>query len=455
MVKEKKMVGILFLAGFFFAVFSLNFISGPSAVNAATGKIIVGNKKCIDCHGKMRKDKYVHGVVAVAQCTICHVKTGEHTFKPLPRQISILCFRCHDKSHFVSKKYVHFVVKLGLCTQCHNPHHSKHKFLLRKKQPDLCFKCHGRKMVANKKFIHGPVAFGKCTICHNPHQSNFPKMLMAKGNNVCFTCHTDKAVGIKTAKFVHKPVKQSCVNCHSPHATNYRYQLIADGSKTLCLKCHTKKKKWIAKVKTKHGALATKKGCLACHDPHYSDYPYQLRKQPMTLCLGCHDKRIKATDGTMLPNMKEYFANNKDRHGPIKQKDCTACHNPHGSNNFRILRRYFPPTFYAPFAVKNYALCFMCHEKTLVLNPKTTTLTGFRNGSQNLHYVHVNRHKGRTCIACHEPHATNNPFHIRNSVPFGTWSLPIGFKETKNGGSCSPGCHVTRYFNRIKAVKNR
>ncbi len=133
MVKEKKRVGILLLAGVFCAVFFLNLMSIPAAVNAATGKIIIGNKKCIDCHGKMIKDKYVHGVVAVAQCTICHVKTGEHTFKPLPKQISVLCFKCHDKKNFASKKYVHSVVKAGLCTQCHNPHHSKYKFLLRKK----------------------------------------------------------------------------------------------------------------------------------------------------------------------------------------------------------------------------------------------------------------------------------------------------------------------------------
>lgn len=454
MVKKGTNILILFLTGFFFTIFflSYNFTGSPNISNAA---VRVDNKKCTDCHSKINKGKYVHGPTAVGQCTICHVKTGRHKFKPLSMQISGLCFKCHNKKNFESDKHVHGAVKAGLCTQCHNPHHSKYKFLLRNKQPGLCFKCHSKKMV-DKKFIHGPVALGTCTVCHNPHQSNFPKMLMAKGNNVCFTCHTDKAIGVKTAKFVHTPVKKSCVSCHSPHATNYKYQLKAPGRKALCLECHKKKKAWIAEVKTKHGALKTKKGCLACHNPHFSNYPYQLIKQPMALCLSCHDKRIKATDGTMITNMKAFFAKYKDWHGPIKQKDCTACHNPHGSNNFRMLRKYFPPTFYAPFAVKNYALCFMCHEKSLVLTPRTTTLTGFRNGSQNLHYVHVNKPvKGRTCIACHSPHATNNPFHIRNSVPFGAWALPIGFKETKNGGSCSPGCHVTRYFNRIKAIKNR
>ncbi|GBE34710.1 doubled CXXCH motif [bacterium BMS3Bbin06] len=437
---------LVFFASVF--IFFFYFAGRHGVADAKTTASCVTSK----CHSKLGKDKFVHGPVAVGECKVCHKPIAKHKFKPI-KKVSRLCYQCHDKKN--TMKHVHPPVKEGMCTSCHSPHQSPYKYQLYNKPPKLCFMCHDEKMVKGK-FVHGPVAVGGCVICHNPHESKYPKMLMAAGNNVCFTCHTDKASAFKTAKFIHKPVRESCVNCHSPHATNYKYQLKADGRMDLCLGCHKDKKKWIATVKTKHGALEEKKKCLACHDPHFSKYPKQLVKQPMALCLSCHNKRIKATDNTMLPDMKAYLAKYKGWHGPIKQKDCAACHNPHGSDNFRILRKYFPPLFYAPFAVKNYALCFMCHEKTLVLTPKTTTLTGFRNGDQNLHYVHVNKPvKGRTCIACHEPHATNNPFHIRDTVPFGAWALPIGFKETKNGGYCTPGCHVTRYFNKIKAVKNR
>ena len=75
---------------------------------------------------------------------------------------------------------------------------------------------------------------------------------------------------------------------------------------------------------------------------------------------------------------------------------------------------------------------------------------GFRDGDLNLHWVHVNREKGRTCRACHEVHASSNPFHIRDSVPFGRdkWELPINYEINDTGGSCAPGCHSAQIYSR-------
>lgn len=402
------------------------------------------------CHSTMGKEKFVHGPVAVGNCVVCHVQEGKHKFAPIKKD-SHFCYKCHDRLD--TKKFVHKPVKDGACTLCHSPHQSPYKYQLRAARSELCLRCHEKKF-AKAKYIHGPVAVGGCIVCHNPHESNHPKMLMAEGNNVCFQCHIDKAKEFKTAKYIHPPVKQACINCHSPHTGRYRYQLNADGSRALCFECHPEKKKWIESVKVKHGGLYTKKKCLACHDPHFAKYPDQLIKQPMDLCLMCHNRPMNTPDGKII-DMKTYLAENKYKHGPIRQKDCTACHNPHGSNNFRILRKYFPPTFYAPFDVKDYALCFTCHEKSLVMVKRTTTLTGFRNGDLNLHYFHVHRKKGRTCRACHNMHATNNPKHIRDSVPFGTWQLPLNYKKTATGGSCLPGCHQRFAYDRNHPVKNR
>lgn len=403
------------------------------------------------CHPKMGKDKFVHGPVAVGQCTACHIPIDKHKFAPI-KNVGAVCYKCHDRVD--TKKGVHKPVKEGNCTKCHDAHQSPYKFQLRADGANLCFMCHDKKIAAGK-FVHGPVAVGGCPMCHNPHQTDYPKLLNASGNNVCFACHTDKAEAFKGKKFVHKPVADKCVNCHSPHAADYKYNLKADGSMDLCLGCHKDKKEWIAKVKTKHGGLDTDKKCLACHDPHVSDYVKQLIKPPVELCMTCHDKPLDTPDGKIM-NMKDYLAKNKDKHGPIKQGDCSSCHNTHGSDNFRILRKYFPPLFYAPFDPKNYELCFSCHEKSLVLDPKTSTLTNFRNGDQNLHYVHVNKAvKGRTCRACHDAHATNNPKHIRDAVPFGAWALPIGYQKTETGGSCTPGCHQKFTYDRNNPVKNR
>jgi predicted CXXCH cytochrome family protein len=166
----------------------------------------------------------------------------------------------------------------------------------------------------------------------------------------------------------------------------------------------------------------------------------------------CHNKTIKTPQGD-IADMSVVLASGKSLHGPIAQQNCSACHQIHGSDQFRLLVQEYPPTFYAPFKEENYALCFACHERSLVLEPKTTALTGFRNGDMNLHFVHVNREtKGRTCRACHETHASDKEKHIRNSVPFGKWEMPIEFAKTDTGGSCAPGCHVPYRYDRAKPV---
>jgi predicted CXXCH cytochrome family protein len=404
------------------------------------------------CHSIMGKDKFVHGPIAVGDCLSCHKQTAKHTFTPITK-VSDLCYKCHEKVD--SKKDVHKPVKDGNCTKCHDPHQSAFKFQLKADSKNICFNCHDKKIMQGS-FVHGPVAVGGCSVCHNPHHTDFPKLLNASGNNVCYACHTDKVEAFKDKKFVHKPVSEKCVSCHSPHSGNYKFMFNEEGSQELCFGCHKDKKEWIENVTTKHMGLYTEKKCLACHDAHVSNYVKQLVKQPVDTCNMCHDRVYNNPNSKdKVINMKEFLTLNKIYHGPIKQGDCSSCHNTHGSNNFRILRKYFPKIFYASFDPKNYELCFGCHEKTLVTESKTTTLTGFRNGSQNLHFVHVNMTKGRTCRACHDAHATNNPKHIRDGVPFGEWILPIGFEQNQDGGSCLPGCHQRFEYNRTKAVKNR
>jgi predicted CXXCH cytochrome family protein len=62
--------------------------------------------------------------------------------------------------------------------------------------------------------------------------------------------------------------------------------------------------------------------------------------------------------------------------------------------------------------------------------------------------------KGRTCRACHETHASNFPKHIREAVPFGSWDLPVNFEKTESGGSCAPGCHKEKKYDRAKRAVN-
>ena len=444
-----------FLRALFLTVAVLSFplfFGLTQSVYAVSGKAAPPKETCktSDCHDRMGTAKFVHGPVATNDCVFCHKPTRKHAFTKI-ENTGKLCSECHERLD--TQKYVHAPVKEGKCFTCHDSHQSPNKYMLRAAGAELCFKCHSRSIMKGK-FAHGPAAVGSCTTCHAVHQAEFPKLLRTTVTAICFECHTDKAEAFKNKKFTHAPLKKSCMECHDPHSGDFKNNFKADGAQDLCLSCHKDKMKEIAAATNKHKGLDTEKKCLACHDPHVSNYVKQLIMQPADLCMGCHDKEYVSSKGRVA-DMKALLENNAIAHGPIKQKDCSGCHNTHGSNNFRMLRENFPAKFYASYDPENYKLCFMCHEKTLASDEKTTKLTAFRNGDQNLHFVHVNKSvKGRTCRACHDSHATNNPRHIRDAVPFNAWQLPVGFEKTEDGGHCLPGCHKLYSYDRKHAVKN-
>ncbi len=412
-----------------------------------------------DCHVKLTEGKHLHGPVALGRCTSCHspdskgtpyAKGPAHRFK-LVAPDAQLCFDCHPK--IGDSRYVHEPIKKRMCVVCHDPHRSEGPFLLRVTNVgQLCFQCHRDTMRVEKE-VHGPVAIGQCTSCHDPHESDYPNRLHSVGPESCYSCHKEKMAEFSNGKFTHKPITEDCGKCHDPHDSPYRYRLrnVAPG---LCFECHEDKAKHVQSVAVRHGAIDTERSCLNCHNPHVGGYPKLLNDVPMNLCLKCHDQVYETPFGR-IRNMKAYLASNSQHHGPIREGDCNACHNPHGENNWRMLKYYFPPQFYAPFDLTNYALCFNCHQKTLALQPETTSLTGFRNGAKNLHFAHVNKEiKGRTCRACHDLHASNYPKMITAETPFGDWMLPIEFAKSENGGTCTPGCHFPRGYDRVKEVKN-
>ena len=73
--------------------------------------------------------------------------------------------------------------------------------------------------------------------------------------------------------------------------------------------------------------------CTACHNPHASDEPKLLVRPTKDLCGACHADKTKHA----------YV------HGPTATGDCTACHNPHESGEKALLVKDSPD------------LCFICH----------------------------------------------------------------------------------------------
>jgi predicted CXXCH cytochrome family protein len=298
---------------------------------------------------------------------------------------------------------------------------------------------------------HSPYVAGDCSICHARNDRKDPGPVTTKGNDLCFGCHEEFAA-INQAKHKHAPAVASCVACHNPHDSRKKKLLHAEIFDQ-CTSCHVGIKETVASAKVKHAALTTGRQCLSCHNPHASNVEKLLTALPFDQCVGCHSQDgVKDDRGAVLTNFKKLLETNKVHHAPVESKDCSACHEVHGGQNFRMLVAEYPASFYAPYEPRQYALCYGCHDDRVAAERETTTLTNFRDGSRNLHFVHVNKaDRGRTCRACHEVHASPNAHQIREAVPYGTngWMLKVGYRATPTGGACARTCHDAKtYVNR-------
>ncbi len=409
-------------------------------------------KTCVteECHADYAKKTFIHGPVGLGDCKSCHIslKPEEHTYQ-FTREGRDLCEYCHLEQ--TTKKIVHEPLKTGDCMQCHDPHSSDNKFLiLEKTVASLCDKCH--KVTEGFQFLHGPTSIGECTACHESHSSDHKYLLVSEHGQLCFSCHVVMQDELKKYEFVHEPAKNDCIGCHNPHGAS-NSMMVKNLAPFLCYTCHKDIQNIAENSPYQHSVVADIDGCMHCHTPHASTVKFLLKEDTTSLCITCHDKPLKISEDEVIPAFTDELKDKKFLHGPVAQNDCSGCHLTHGSKHFKLLAKEYPPIFYAPFSEENYDLCFGCHPKTLVLTAQTDDLTDFRNGNLNLHFLHVNKERrGRTCRACHQTHASNIPKHIRESVPYGKWELPVGFTKTETGGNCISGCHLPKDYDRINTV---
>ncbi len=237
-------------------------------------------------------------------------------------------------------------------------------------------------------------------------------------------CHT-----IATTNNFH-PQDKKCSHCHKAPLAHPEENTPAVKNKALCLECHQKT--------FDHDNLhapAAAGHCQACHTAHPNGNKFQIHKRDKSICYDCHDPVVKDGD-TML-------------HGEIAKNQCGSCHAVHGSAYQNLLRANYSSSFFNDYTEEQYQLCFRCHKIDLLLHPKTSYNTNFRDGKRNLHYLHVNRStKGRSCKFCHKIHSGREPKLMATTVSFGDWQMPVNFKINENGGKCSPGCHVPMSYDR-------
>ncbi len=437
--------------------------SGSNEDHAMPGLRGAYHRQCLSCHRQWSDESSCGACHAAkphrgandpleSQPSPAHVVARMHP--PAARMDTFVYTTAYASSPVVTFHHDDHAIAFGVrCAQCH--------------RSDSCSRCHAGAS-ARAALAAAPAAErvkDSCVACHD-------------GSNCAF-CH-DRA---PRARFDHEMrtgwslephhSDVSCTQCHGnadeftiPSKTCHACHMnlrsppgerdadlaaLSGESRDECLCCHEAMADRLAQASFIHAPTGGGAGCTACHDMSRGDSPRPAAEQERALCLSCHDNPITADNGRPVASIAALLAAGSVQHEPVKSGQCSACHDPHASDHARLLVGEYAAGFYAPFDLSQYELCLRCHDSNKLLRKSDATVTGFRNGELNLHWLHVNRSKGRTCRACHETHASSQPFRMRETVPFGDsgWMLPVKYSQTATGGRCAPGCHSAQTYDRV------
>lgn len=173
-----------------------------------------------------------------------------------------------------------------------------------------------------------------------------------------------------------------------------------------------------------HQALAEME-CTPCHQPrpgnHQKDRTlFAVQDKSAKLCWQCHDQP----------------QNTQSVHPVIESEGCIACHSPHTARYPQLLKDKMP------------GLCFDCHDRAMVEVKESARVTDFRDGSQNLHFLHAGAGHGIPCLACHDVHNSSQPHLVRPKGANGKEAVTISYTATGKGGSCTTSCHDQLSYQR-------
>lgn len=240
---------------------------------------------------------------------------------------------------------------------------------------------------ARGQLENGAVPNGVCETCHSgasehaqsgdPSQVTIPKG--RKGTDeTCRMCH-DRADGRRSHRAgMHANSEQvNCLSCHSVHHSEpAQTHLLRAAEPQLCATCHSTQAAEFRNKPFTHRIGRGGFGCTSCHEPHGRPGD-SLRRTNFgeQACISCHSN---LRGPFVFPHGAASFTNS---HGLNSTGDCQSCHQPHGSNNPKMLKR-------ATVA----QLCLECHS-----NLGTEAVLG----SQPPAFHNLNLPRYQNCTTCH------------------------------------------------------
>ncbi len=199
----------------------------------------------------------------------------------------------------------------------------------------------------------------------------------------------------------------------------------------LCIGCHKGVSAYSSKAVVHR---PVKEGqCTLCHNPHASKHPGLLKGEGSALCYGCHERK-NFTGGVSV-------------HKPVSDGNCGACHNSHSTDAKGLLKKPGAETCYTCHPAEDFKSKKHVHPEvrkgncTLCHNPHTSGSEGLlAEGRAALcakchKTVDARTHwgydvSGSDCFSCHSPHSSDRPALIKAT-------LHKPFEEKK----CS-ACHI-------------
>ncbi len=360
------------------------------------------------------------------------------------------------------------------CTACHDPHKSPYGdfLVIDNSNSGLCRACHQQRGWASSSHaLASEIALKGCNNCHNTHNSAVDERLLnfVPEEDNCFSCHdgsvSSSDIKVEFDKFythplaattgVHKPEENplsanwhvECVDCHDPHRANG----------------------WSAEAPLVSGALAGVAGvnrsgvvidevryeyevCFRCHADNSFSRTVVINRQIEEV-----NERLRFDP--VNPSYHPVMARGKNLNVPSLRPEydvgsriyCKDCHNSdngsrsagngpdgvHGSIYPHILlARYEDDTYPLSYSESNYALCFRCHDPTVLLDRNRSSFPEHRN-----HVIG----KRIPCFLCHDPHGvplingatTRENAHLIN---FNTDYFSGSYDSV--GKSCDVSCHT-------------